>query len=72
MKLQKRFAYQYKKKKYYKHLITIPDITLRELGWKSGSNLEQVIENGKLVIKPLTGLNEGKILHKETSKGGSE
>jgi bifunctional DNA-binding transcriptional regulator/antitoxin component of YhaV-PrlF toxin-antitoxin module len=59
MKLQKRFAYEYKRKKYYKHLITIPDKTLKELGWKPGANLEQVIENGKLVIKPRHQSTEG-------------
>lgn len=52
MKLQKQFAYKYKEKEYFKHMLTIPGDTLRELGWKPGVNLEQVVDNGKLVIKP--------------------
>lgn len=52
MKLQKHLAYKYKRKKYYKHIITIPTSTLEELGWKPGENLEQIVENGRLVIKP--------------------
>jgi len=52
MKLQKHLAYRYKEKKYFKHVLTIPGDTLRELGWKPGANLEQIVENGELVIRP--------------------
>jgi antitoxin component of MazEF toxin-antitoxin module len=53
MRLQKHLAYKYKDKEYYKHVLTVPNGTLQELGWKPGQKLEQTIENGTLVIKPI-------------------
>lgn len=52
VKLQKRFAYEYNDKKHFKHIVTIPEDTLEELGWKGGIDLEQKIEKGKLIFKP--------------------
>ncbi len=40
VKLQKHLAYTYKDKKHYKHVITIPDSVLNELGWTNGEDLE--------------------------------
>jgi hypothetical protein len=34
VKLQKRFAYGYKDKEHYKHIITIPEEIIEQLGWK--------------------------------------
>lgn len=53
MRLQKHLAYKYKDKEYYKHVLTVPNGALKELGWKPGQKLEQTIENGRLVIKPI-------------------
>ncbi len=49
-KLQKRFAYEYNAKKHYKHIVTIPEDVLKELGWKDGIDLEQKVEDSKLVF----------------------
>jgi len=52
MKLQKRLAYRYKGKEYYKHVLTISQRILKELGWETGENLEQIVEGGRLIIRP--------------------
>jgi len=52
VKLQKRFAYEYNEKKHYKHIVTIPEDALVQLGWKDGMELEQKIEDNKLVFIP--------------------
>lgn len=51
-KLQKRFAYEYNTKKHYKHIVAIPEDLLKELGWKDGMDLEQKVEDNKLVFTP--------------------
>jgi len=51
MKLQKRFAYKYKNKEHYKHVLVIPAGSLEKLGWKSGEVLKPRIENGALIIE---------------------
>jgi bifunctional DNA-binding transcriptional regulator/antitoxin component of YhaV-PrlF toxin-antitoxin module len=51
VKLQKRFAYKYKDKEHYKHVVTIPEDTVERLGWKEGEELEQSVEKDTLVIK---------------------
>jgi len=56
-KLRKHFAYQYKDKRCYKHVITIPESIIRKLGWQAGMELEQKVEGNALVIRPLTSQN---------------
>jgi bifunctional DNA-binding transcriptional regulator/antitoxin component of YhaV-PrlF toxin-antitoxin module len=51
VRLQKRFAYKYKDKEHYKHVITIPEETVRHLGWKEGQELEPLVERGTLVVR---------------------
>jgi bifunctional DNA-binding transcriptional regulator/antitoxin component of YhaV-PrlF toxin-antitoxin module len=51
VRLQKRFAYKYKDKEHYKHMITIPEGTVERMGWKEGQELEQVVQDGALVIR---------------------
>ena len=51
VRLQKRFAYKYKDRDHYKHVVTIPEETVEQLGWKEGEELEQIIEKGSLVIR---------------------
>jgi hypothetical protein len=50
VKLQKRFAYKYKDKEYFKHIITIPDEIVEQLGWKEGIEIEPKVENNELVF----------------------
>lgn len=51
VKLQKRFAYNYKGKDHYKHQVIIPEDIIENLGWKSEIELEADIENNKLVFR---------------------
>lgn len=51
VRLQKRFAYKYKDKDHYKHVVTIPEETIDKLGWKEGLELEPMVEGGVLVLK---------------------
>jgi len=51
VKLQKRFAYKYKDKEHYKHVITVPEEAVERLGWKEGQELEQILEKDALVIR---------------------
>ncbi|MDN5845839.1 MAG: AbrB/MazE/SpoVT family DNA-binding domain-containing protein [Candidatus Nitrosocosmicus sp.] len=50
VKLQKRFAYKYKDKNHYKHIITIPDDIVEKLGWKEGMEIESKIKNDELIF----------------------
>jgi len=51
MKLQKVKAYKLDNKRYqYKYLITIPESTVKELGWKEGCELKERAEDGHLRI----------------------
>ena len=52
VRLQKRFAYKYKDKEHYKHVVTIPDETVERLGWKEGEELQQIIEENTLIVLP--------------------
>lgn len=61
VRLQKRFAYKYKDKEHYKHIITIPQDTIEALGWKEGEELTTRAENERLVLLP----------SKETQSGAS-
>lgn len=53
MKLQKHFAYTYKDKKRFKHVVVIPDEIIKELGWQEGAELERKIDGNILIIKPI-------------------
>jgi bifunctional DNA-binding transcriptional regulator/antitoxin component of YhaV-PrlF toxin-antitoxin module len=50
VKLQKRFAYKYKDKNHYKHIITIPDEIVHQLGWKEGIEIEPKVQDNELVL----------------------
>jgi hypothetical protein len=52
MKLQKNLAYKYKDKKHYKHVIIVPDDTVRKLGWDPGVELKQQTTGNTLILKP--------------------
>jgi bifunctional DNA-binding transcriptional regulator/antitoxin component of YhaV-PrlF toxin-antitoxin module len=51
VRLQKLFAYKYKDKDHYKHLITVPDEIVRKLGWSAGSELEYSVNGKELVFR---------------------
>lgn len=52
MKLQRQLAYKYKGKTRYKHVIVIPNETIKELGWKVGEKLENSVNGKTLILKP--------------------
>lgn len=51
MKIQKRFLRKYKDKDYYKYIINIPPMILKETGLKYGEELEIKTEKGKIILK---------------------
>lgn len=51
MKLQKRFLRKYKDKDYYKYVVNVPPMMVREAGIKEGEELEMKVEKGNLVLK---------------------
>ena len=50
MKLQKVIAYRYGDKNQYKYIITIPEESISQLGWKEGSELKDTVKGKSLVI----------------------
>lgn len=57
MKLQKIHTYDYGNKPQFKHIVTIQEDLINQLGWESGSELEATIrDNGiqiRFVSKPI-------------------
>lgn len=51
MKLQKHFAYKYKDKKHYKHVIVIPEEAINQLGWEAGKELDIKVNDGRLIVQ---------------------
>jgi hypothetical protein len=54
MKLQKQLSRKYGGKKYPKYMVTIPPKTIEEVGWELGTDLEAVVIDGKIVLRPKT------------------
>lgn len=52
-KLQKHFAYRYKDKDHYKHVVIISEELIRELGWQTGVEVEQRVDGDNLVMAPM-------------------
>ena len=52
MKLQKQLSRKVEGKEYPKYVVTIPPKQIIEAGWKEGTELEAVVENGKIVLRP--------------------
>jgi len=52
MKLQKQIAYKYKGRVRYKYVIVISNETIEKLGWEAGEELENSVEEKKLILKP--------------------
>lgn len=51
MKLQKRFLRKHKDKDYYKYIVNLPPLKIKEAGFKEGDELEVEVKNDKIVIK---------------------
>jgi len=58
MKIQKRFLRKHKDKDYYKCVVNIPPMILKEAGMEYGEEVEIKSEKGKIILK------------KKVSKGG--
>ena len=51
MKIQKRFLRKHKDKDYYKYIVNIPPMILKESGMKYGEEVEVKSEKGKIILK---------------------
>lgn len=52
MKLQKQLSRRVKGKDYPKYVVTIPPQKVEEVGWKEGTELEAIVRDGKIVLRP--------------------
>lgn len=52
MKLQQRLNRKVGDKEYVKWYIDIPSDVINEAGWKEGSELDVVVKDGKVMLKP--------------------
>jgi antitoxin component of MazEF toxin-antitoxin module len=57
VRLQRQKAYVYTTEEgeeiqHFKHMVTIPEDTLQELGWKQGVELHPAVDGGKLILEP--------------------
>lgn len=50
MKIQKRFLRKHNNKDYYKYVVNIPPMVLKESGIEYGEEVEIKPENGKIVL----------------------
>lgn len=51
MKLQKRFLRKHKNKDYYKFMVNLPPLVVKEAGLKYGDDLEVETKDGKIILK---------------------
>jgi len=51
MKIQKRFLRKYKDKDYYKYMVNIPPLVVKEAGLEYGEDIEVKVEKGKIILK---------------------
>ena len=52
MKLQKQLSRKVDNIKYPKYVVTIPPKQIEELGWEEGTELEAIVEKGRIILKP--------------------
>lgn len=52
MKLQKQLSRKFEGKEYPKYVVTIPPKQIEEVGWKEGTELEAIVKNGEIVLRP--------------------
>jgi len=51
MKLQKRFLRKHKNKDYYKYMVNIPPMMVREAGFNEGEELDLAVKDGRITLK---------------------
>jgi antitoxin component of MazEF toxin-antitoxin module len=51
MKIQKRFLRKHNDKDYYKYMVNIPPLVLKEAGIKYGEEVDIKTEDGKIVLE---------------------
>ncbi len=54
MKLQKRFLRKHKNKDYYKYVVNIPPMIVREAGFGEGDELDIKVKGGRITLKKKT------------------
>lgn len=52
VKLQKQLSRKVGDISYPKYVVTIPPKQIEEAGWKEGTELEAVVQEGKIVLRP--------------------
>ena len=52
MKLQKQLSRKLNNKEYPKYVVIIPPKQIEEVGWKEGTELEAIVKDGKITLKP--------------------
>ncbi|MFA5365698.1 MAG: AbrB/MazE/SpoVT family DNA-binding domain-containing protein [Candidatus Bathyarchaeia archaeon] len=52
MKLQKQLSRKVDDRVYPKYVVTIPPKEIEKVGWKEGIELEAVVEDGKIMLRP--------------------
>lgn len=52
MRLQRQLSRKVNDKNYPKYVVTIPPKQIEEVGWKEGIELEAIVKNGKIVLRP--------------------
>ncbi len=55
MKIQKRFLRKHKDKEYYKYVVNLPPMVVKEAGIKYGDEVEVKSENGKIILEKKKG-----------------
>ncbi len=51
MKLQKRFSRKYNQKNYYKYVVNVPAMMVKEANISEGEELEIEAKDGKIILK---------------------
>ena len=52
MKLQKQLSRKIEEKEYPKYVVTLPPKSIEEVGWKEGIDLEAIVQDGKIILRP--------------------
>ena len=51
MKIQKRFLRKHKDKEYYKYMVNLPPMAVKESGIEYGDEVEVKAEKGKIILE---------------------
>ncbi|AFU58180.1 hypothetical protein Ngar_c12400 [Candidatus Nitrososphaera gargensis Ga9.2] len=52
MKLQRRFNRKVGHREYSKWIVNLPPQDVERVGWEEGTDLEVIVKDGKLILKP--------------------